>query len=224
MLSFSSINKFLGFDVLKISILSTFWILFSGLIIPSTFILSTIWLFKGSFSLWGINILSFSSISKFLGFDVLKISILSTFCISLFLLNNALSSFWLLNGTFSLCGTNWLSFCSITILIGALNISNSSTFLILFSGLSITSTIIWLFGIFSIDGINKLSFSSTIILIGLEVLNISILSIFCILFSGLSFPSIIKLSTFWFFKGFFSFGGINILSFSTISLLFLGDL
>ena len=83
MLSFSSIT-FCGttLEVLIISILSTFWILLSGWILPSIKILSIIWPFNGIFTFEGIKISSFSSIIRTFGFIVFNISILSTFCIS----------------------------------------------------------------------------------------------------------------------------------------------
>ena len=225
--SFSSIIIFLDFGVLNISILSIFWILFSGLLIPSTNILSIIWDFNGSFFFGSINILSFFSII-FWGLGDFNISILSIFWIvlSYFLILFSIiksSTNCFSKGSFSFLGIKNVSFSSMEILVvfGAFNISILSTSWILFSGLLFPSinklSTFWFFnGSFILGEINILSLSS-IIFSGLGAFKIVILSIFCILFSGfIIFLSIIKSSTNCFVKGSFSFGYKWILSLSSI--------
>ena len=199
-----------GFTVLKISILSLFSILFSGISTPSISKLSHVFCFKGSFSFGTINKLWFASII-FLGFGVLNISILSTFCILLsgfkFPSINILSTTCPLNGSFSFSWDliNMLSFSSITFcgtILEVLIISNLLTFCILLSGWVLPSikilSIIWPFnGIFTFEGIKTSPFSSITRVFGFIVFNISILFTFSISFSGFLFPSIKILSIIW---------------------------
>ena len=218
---------------LNISILSTSWILFSGLLIPSIIILSTFWFFKGSFIIGGINKESFSSIIISKDFGALNISILSTFWILfsglLIPSTTILSIIWVFNGSFFFDSMNILSFSSIIFLgLGDFNISILSIFwtllsyfLLLFSIIK-SSTNCFSKGSFSFLGIINVSFSSIDKLVDFGALNISILSTSWILFSGLLFPSINKLSIFWYFKGSFILGEINILSFSSIIFSGLG--
>ena len=230
-LSFCSIIIFgFDFEVLMISMLSTFCIKLSSLPIPKILILSINCCFKDSFCFGAINIVSFSCI-LFCGFAVLNISILSTFCISLSIRvipsTIILSIIWHLKGSFIFAGIKMLSFNSmifsgfLLLLIILISSINCITLLsLIFPSIKILSTIWFFNGSLTLGAINKLSFSSMTFLGLRPLLNISTLSTFCILLSGRIVFSIVKSSTNCFIKGSFSFGRINKLWF--VSIIFLG--
>ena len=216
-LSFSSI-LYPGLGAFNISILSTFWILWSGFIFPSINNSSTNCLFNGCFSWGNILIFSLSSITYICCFGDFNISILSTFCISFSDLSipsiNNISATWHFKGFLSIGEINKSSVDSIILgTLGFFNIVINDTFCIsLFDfanpSIHIESIICPFNNGFSLFWI---------------ISNPSTKSTTKFLWIGKIFiPSMYKSSVICFFKGSFSLGNICKFSFSSIMLSGLG--